>query len=63
MSGALAEHRQPEIRRSGGRDVCDGILARIRTQANPADTRFGLLAWKGGRVRQQDILVAKNYLA
>lgn len=34
----------------------------IRARANPSDTHFGLLAWKGERVRKQDILVAKNYL-
>ena len=34
----------------------------ILARANPADAHFGLLAWKGERVRKQDILVAKNYL-
>lgn len=34
----------------------------ILARANPTDAHFGLLAWKGGRVRKQDILVAKNYL-
>jgi len=34
----------------------------ILARANPSDTHFGLLAWKGERVRKQDILVAKNYL-
>ena len=31
-------------------------------RANPADPHFGLLAWKGDKVRKTDILVAKNYL-
>jgi hypothetical protein len=34
----------------------------ITARANPADPHFGLLAWKGDRVRKTDILVAKNYL-
>lgn len=34
----------------------------ILARANPADAHFGLLSWKGTRVRKQDILVAKNYL-
>lgn len=34
----------------------------IVSRANSSDTHFGLLAWKGDRVRKQDILVAKNYL-
>ena len=34
----------------------------ITARANPADAHFGLLAWKGDRVRKTDILVAKNYL-
>ena len=35
----------------------------VTARANPADTHFGLLAWKGDKVRKADILVAKNYLA
>lgn len=31
-------------------------------RANPDDPNFGLLAWKGDKVRKTDILVAKNYL-
>lgn len=27
------------------------------------DPHFGLRAWSGGRVRKQDILIAKNYLS
>jgi len=34
----------------------------ITARANPDDPHFGLLSWQGGRVRKQDILVAKNYL-
>ena len=34
----------------------------ITVRANPADPHFGLLAWKGGKVRKADIIVAKNYL-
>lgn len=34
----------------------------ITERANPADPHFGLLHWKGARVRKQDILIAKNYL-
>ena len=35
----------------------------ITARANPADPHFGLLAWKGGKVRKADIVVAKNYLS
>ena len=35
----------------------------IMERANPADPHFGLLAWKGNRVRKTDIVVAKNYLS
>ncbi len=34
----------------------------ISARANPADPHFGLLAWKGDKVRKTDIVVAKNYL-
>jgi hypothetical protein len=34
----------------------------ITDRANPADPHFGLLAWKGDKVRKTDIVVAKNYL-
>jgi hypothetical protein len=34
----------------------------ITARANSADPHFGLLAWKGDRVRKTDIVVAKNYL-
>ena len=34
----------------------------ILARANPTDAHFGLLTWKGERVRKQDIVVAKNYL-
>lgn len=34
----------------------------ISDRANPDDPHFGLLTWKGDKVRKQDILVAKNYL-
>tara|TARA_R110002096_G_scaffold281633_3_gene475736 strand:+ start:76 stop:1146 length:1071 start_codon:yes stop_codon:yes gene_type:complete len=34
----------------------------ITERANPEDPHFGLLTWKGEKVRKQDILVAKNYL-
>lgn len=34
----------------------------ITARANPADLNFGLLAWKGDKVRKTDIVVAKNYL-
>ncbi len=34
----------------------------ITLRADPKDANFGLLTWKGGKVRKQDILVAKNYL-
>lgn len=34
----------------------------ITARANPADPHFGLLAWKGDKVRKADVLVAKNYL-
>ena len=35
----------------------------ILARAKPTDAHFGLLAWKGERVRKQDIVVAKNYLS
>lgn len=34
----------------------------VTARANPDDPHFGLLSWKGDRVRKTDILVAKNYL-
>ena len=34
----------------------------ITARANLADPNFGLLHWKGAKVRKQDILTAKNYL-
>ena len=34
----------------------------ITARANPDDPHFGLLTWKGERIRKQDILVGKNYL-
>ncbi len=34
----------------------------ITARANPADPHFGLLAWRGDKVRKTDIVVAKNYL-
>ncbi|MEF9978463.1 MAG: virulence RhuM family protein [Thermomonas sp.] len=34
----------------------------VSTRANPDDPNFGLLAWKGDKVRKTDILIAKNYL-
>ena len=34
----------------------------ITARANPGDPHFGLLAWKGDKVRKADIIVAKNYL-
>lgn len=41
-----------------GQTAAELIMAR----ANPQDTNFGLLNWKGAKVRKQDILTAKNYL-
>lgn len=34
----------------------------ITARANQNDPNFGLLAWKGNKVRKTDILTAKNYL-
>ncbi len=34
----------------------------ITARANPDDPNFGLLTWKGDKVRKADILIAKNYL-
>lgn len=34
----------------------------VTARANPSDPHFGLLAWKGDKVRKTDILIAKNYL-
>ncbi len=34
----------------------------VTARANPADRNFGLLSWKGDKVRKADIVVAKNYL-
>lgn len=34
----------------------------VTARANPDDKHFGLLTWKGNKVRKADILVAKNYL-
>ena len=35
----------------------------VTARANPDDKHFGLLTWKGNKVRKADILVAKNYLS
>jgi hypothetical protein len=35
----------------------------IANRANADDPHFGLRAWSGGKVRKQDVLVAKNYLS
>ncbi|MDY6822341.1 MAG: virulence RhuM family protein [Thermodesulfobacteriota bacterium] len=35
----------------------------ITERANADDPYFGLMHWKGDKVRKQDILIAKNYLA
>ena len=35
----------------------------VCARANPDDSHFGLLNWKGTKVRKQDILIAKNYLS
>lgn len=34
----------------------------VTSRANPDDPHFGLMSWKGAKVRKQDILIAKNYL-
>ncbi len=34
----------------------------VTARANPVDSNFGLLAWKGDKVRKTDIVVARNYL-
>lgn len=34
----------------------------VTARSNPDDPNFGLLAWKGDKVRKTDILIAKNYL-
>ena len=34
----------------------------ITSRANPDDPNFGLLAWKGSKVRKTDVVVSKNYL-
>jgi hypothetical protein len=34
----------------------------VTARADPDDLHFGLLTWKGAKVRKQDILIAKNYL-
>ena len=35
----------------------------VTARASASDPHFGLRAWSGGRVRKQDILIAKNYLS
>jgi hypothetical protein len=35
----------------------------VTARANPDDPNFGLLTWKGDKVRKTDIVVAKNYLS
>jgi hypothetical protein len=35
----------------------------IASRASADDPHFGLRAWSGGRVRKQDIMIAKNYLS
>ena len=42
-----------------GKTAAELIMAR----ANPTDPHFGLLTWKGDKVRKTDIVVAKNLLS
>lgn len=42
-----------------GKTAAELIMAR----ANPTDPHFGLLTWKGDKVRKTDIVVAKNFLS
>lgn len=42
-----------------GKTAAELILAR----ADAGDAHFGLRVWSGGRVRKQDIVIAKNYLS
>ena len=32
----------------------------VTVRADPSDSHFGLLTWKGDKIRKQDILIAKN---
>lgn len=41
-----------------GKTAAELVMAR----ADASDPNFGLLAWKGDKVRKTDILIAKNYL-
>lgn len=41
-----------------GQTAAELVMAR----ANPDDPNFGLLVWKGDKVRKTDIVIAKNYL-
>jgi hypothetical protein len=34
----------------------------VTARANPTDRHFGLLTWKGDKVRKTDVVIAKNYL-
>ena len=34
----------------------------VLERANPDEANMGLTSWKGGRVRKQDVTIAKNYL-
>lgn len=42
-----------------GRTAAEIVVSR----ADPAQANFNLTAWRGGRVRKSDVIVAKNYLA
>ena len=48
MLWAITGHTAPEL---------------IASRANPALPNMGLTTWQGGRVRKQDVTVAKNYLS
>ena len=48
MLWAVAGHTAPEL---------------IAGRADPEPPNMGLTAWKGGKVRKQDVTVAKNYLS
>lgn len=41
-----------------GKTAAELVLSRI----NPDDSHFGLLTWKGAKVRKSDVIIAKNYL-
>ena len=55
----FAEVQNKLLYAATGHTAAELVVAR----AKPGEQNMGLTCWKGGRVRKQDVIVAKNYLS